>query len=242
MKKILLLVIFVLFLPSIGFADEIIKGHYCYTYGDNESLKEARELTRTLAIRDAIESYRVFVESTSTVKNFKLTNDLIQMITSGYLKNVKVLKHTEKGRTICETIQASISPKAVENIIKREVRKRTKKVEALGLDNNGYLKILKVKNVIKGDVTWKKLHDKELHIKVIVKVLQRTGSLYVSRYQNVKPYFKICVDFFDSDGDPVGGKSQFIHKSSTEMLPGEIKAVYFGIPSDAKSWRVWLPK
>ena len=45
MKRMLLLVIFVLFLPSIGFADEIIKGHYCYTYGDNESLKEARELT-----------------------------------------------------------------------------------------------------------------------------------------------------------------------------------------------------
>jgi hypothetical protein len=233
MKRMLLLVIFVLFLPSIGFADENIKGHYCYTYGDNESLKEARELTRTLAIRDAIETYRIFVESTSTVKNFKLTNDLIQMITSGYLKNIKVLKHTEKDRTICETIQASISPKVVENIIKREVRKRTKKVETLGLDNNGYLKILNVKNEIIG---------RQRLLCVTVKVLQRTGSLDWSMPRNNKPYFKICVDLFDSDGDPIGGKSQFIHKSSTEMLPGEIKAVFFEIPGRAESWRVWLPK
>ena len=189
-----------------------------------------------MAIRDAIESYRIFVESTSTVKNFKLTNDLIQMITSGYLKNIKVLKHTEKERTVCETIQASISPKAVENIIKREVRKRTKKVEKLGLDNNGYLKILKVKNALKGDTSWRRPH-----IEVIVKVLQRTGSLYPPSDKNLSHRFKICVDFFDSDGDPIGGYSKFIHQY-TDMLPGEIRAVSFEIPSDVKSWRVWLPK
>lgn len=236
MKKILLLTMFFLFLPSICLSDETIKGHYCYTYGDNESLKEARELTRTLAIRDAIESYRVFIESTSTVKNFKLTNDLLQMISSGYLKNVEVLEHTEKGRTICETIQAGISPKAVENLVKRAVRKRTKRFEELGLDNNGCLKILKVddRSYSIGD---------QRYIKVIVKVLKRTGGLFTSSDQNEKPCFKICVDFFDYNGDPMGGSSKFVHTDFIEMLPGEIKALYIKKPSsDLKSFRIWLPR
>jgi len=99
--------------PSFSFADDIIEGHYCYTYGDSESLKEARELTRTLAIRNAIESYRVFITSTSNVKNFSLTNDRLQIITSGHLRDVKVVYHKEEGKTICDQIQATISAKAV---------------------------------------------------------------------------------------------------------------------------------
>lgn len=229
------ILVLILFLPYISLADETIKGHYCYTYGDNESLKEARELTRTLAIRDAIESYRVFLESTSNVKNFRLTNDLIQTISSGYLKNIKVIKHMEKDRTICDTIQCTVSPQAIENIIKREVRKRTKKVEKLGLDNNGYLKILNVKRV--------NLEYLGPCIKVIVRVLRRTGSLWLPSEQNAKPYFKVCIDFYDSAGDPIGGDSKFIHESGTEMLPGEITTVQFlNIHSGITSYRAWLPK
>jgi len=121
--KLVLVLTAILFIHAVCgqpcFADEIIKGNYCYTYGDNESLIEAKELTRTLAIRNAIESYRLFVESTTNVKNFQLTNDIVQMLSSGYLKNVKVLAHSEEGRTICETIQASISPQAVDKEYKQ---------------------------------------------------------------------------------------------------------------------------
>jgi len=211
-------------------AGETIIGHYCYTYGDNESLIEARELVRTLAIRNAIESYRVFIQSTTNVKNFKLTSDIIQIITSGYLKNVKVIEHSEKGRTICETIQASIEPKALKNIIKREIKRRTKKIEEMGIDNNGYLKILNIK----------KLNNSK--IRVTVKVLKRTGSLYFSSDRNKKPYFRICIDFYDSEGNPFEGNCSFIHTSSVEMIPGQITAVYFSIPSETVSYRVWLPK
>ena len=121
MKRFSWLVSFLLFFPLHSFADDLIQGHYCYTYGDNESLKEARELTRSLAIRNAIESYRAFIISASAVKNFQLTNDLVQIITSGYLKDIKVVEYKEDGRTICEKIQASVSPQAVESAIKKEV-------------------------------------------------------------------------------------------------------------------------
>lgn len=35
--------------PILSQGEEVINGHYCYTYGDNESLKEAREMTKALA-------------------------------------------------------------------------------------------------------------------------------------------------------------------------------------------------
>jgi len=100
--------------PLLSFADDIIQGHYCYTYGDNESLREARDVTRSLATRNAIESYQVFISSASNVQNSQLTNDLVQIISSGYLKDIKVIEHEEQGRTICETIQARIvSPEGI---------------------------------------------------------------------------------------------------------------------------------
>ena len=134
------------FLSSLSFADEIITGRYCYTYGDNESLIEAREITRTLAIRNAIESYRIYVEATTKVTNFMLTNDIIQTISSGYLKEIKVLNHTEVGRTICETISCKVDPNSIEEVLKKSVQNRIESVESTGVDNNGYLKILNVRN------------------------------------------------------------------------------------------------
>jgi hypothetical protein len=101
------------------------------------------------------------------------------------------------------------------------------------LDNNGYLKILNIKK--DSDSYGKK-------ISVIVKVLQPTGSLYYSYNKNDKPYLKICVDLFDSEGNPIKGCSSFVHDSAVEVLPGEIKKVslcYIG--DDVKSYRVWLP-
>lgn len=126
-----LLLFIALFEASISFGDETILGHYCYTYGDSESLQQARNTTRALAIRNAIESYRVFVESTSVAKDLTLTKDLVQIISAGYLRNVKVIEHRENGRTICDTIQASISPAEIENVIKRELRKRRLKGQEL---------------------------------------------------------------------------------------------------------------
>lgn len=231
MKKMIILAIFSLFFSSPSYAGEIIKGHYCYTCGDNESLKEGREITKTLAIRDAVESHKAFIESTSIVRDFRLTSDIIQIISSGHLEDIKVIEHTEKDRTICETIEVSVSPKTLKDIIKREIREKRKQVEELGVDNNGCLKILRVKR------------EKDRYgyrIQVIVKVLRRTGSLFVPHKRNKKPCFKICIDFFDLEGVPIGGDSKFIHESDVEMLAGEIKVIDFYAPFDVKSYRVWL--
>lgn len=122
--KIILLAVYLY--PISSFADDTISGHYCYTFGDNESLKEAKEITRSLAIKNAIESYRIFVASTSKINNFQLTNDLIQVISSGYLKDLKVKKHSENGRKICDTVEAKVSPQDVENALRDAIANRDK--------------------------------------------------------------------------------------------------------------------
>ena len=229
LKAKLGLILCLLLIPTLGIADEVIKGSYCYTYGDNESLREARDITRSLAIRNAIESFGVYVVSTMTVKDFVLTDDLVNTISTGYLKDIQVLEHTEKGRTICDTIQGRISPDDVKAIIDREISKRPQAGTPTKELNNGCLEIVKVK---------KRYNE----VKVVVKVLQPTGALVSTADMNAKPCFRVLVDFFDTDGDPMGGARQFIHNSPNEMLPGQIQTLYFEIPYGAESYKAWLSK
>ncbi|HSR12528.1 MAG TPA: hypothetical protein VLS90_13895, partial [Thermodesulfobacteriota bacterium] len=58
--------------PGRAHADNVIRGKACYIYGDNESLKAAREMTRSMALRDALESAGVFLSSRSAAEKFSL--------------------------------------------------------------------------------------------------------------------------------------------------------------------------
>jgi tetratricopeptide (TPR) repeat protein len=116
-------------------ADDLIRGKYCYTYGDSESLKDARDITKTLAIKNALESYKVFVPSTTKINNFTLTDDMVQTLSAGYLRDVKVLHHSENGRTICDTVTATVKPRDIEVFIEQEATKR-QNVSVTSADND----------------------------------------------------------------------------------------------------------
>lgn len=226
-KTLFHLAVCLLVLPALCAADETIRGHYCYTYGDNESLREARESTRTLAIRDAVESFGVYVVSTMTVKDFVLTDDLVNTISSGYLKNIEVLAHTEEGRTICDTIQGRISPQDVQALIDGEVRKRTPAGAPAKNDANGCLEILQAQK-------W------YTQVKVVVRVLKATGALVTPADLESKPCYRVQVDFMDADGIPVGNAGQYLHNSPNSMLPGEVATLYFDAPYGAANFKAWL--
>lgn len=268
MKIIKFTLILTTFLSSFSFADEIITGRYCYTYGDKESLIEAREITRTLAIRNAIESYRIYVEATTKINNFMLTNDIIQTISSGYLREIKVLNHTEVGRTICETISCKVDPNSIEEVLKKSVRNRIESVESTGINNNGYLKILSVRNDEKNNcisvstkilVTITEFRDEHVEkqreygppklswtpeqaekYKIFV------GS-YPSGYKPKvnDPYLKIYITYFDESGAPIDGDSKSFVKDESDptVASGEIRCISFcNIPDRTKSYKVWLYK
>lgn len=96
--------------PILAHSENIIQGKSCYTYGDSESMKAAREMVRSMALRDALESSGIFLYSESTTKNFVLKEDSVRILSSGTLKNIQIVEHVEEGRKICETIEASFVP------------------------------------------------------------------------------------------------------------------------------------
>ena len=109
-------VVFLLIATVIS-AQDVIWSTYSYTYGDSESLVEARETCRNLALREAIESYSVYVESSTEVENFQVSEDIIQTLAAGYLKDVNIIEQTEEGRTITMTVEATVQSDEVEALI-----------------------------------------------------------------------------------------------------------------------------
>ncbi len=131
-------IIIILFTNAAWCADKI-SGSACYTYGDNESLVQAEQMTKTLAIRNAIESYSIFIESTSTVRDFQLSSDLINTISTAQVKGVKVLKRLESGRKLCYTVEGYVEPFEMQIAIKDYLSGRSAEVQ---LQGNGWIKIV----------------------------------------------------------------------------------------------------
>ena len=105
----------------------LLEGEYSYTYGDNETVVEAKNISFKMALRNTIESYKIFILSTSTVKNFRLINDLIQVISSGYLEDIKIISQKIEGRSVTTKVQAYVVPKDIQNIIENKVKSTVEK-------------------------------------------------------------------------------------------------------------------
>lgn len=178
-----------------------------------ESLIEAKGLCYTMAIRNAIESLTVFIQSTATVDNYQLKNDLVQAIASGYIYNLKIDNETVERRTIYYKISGYVNPNSVKNIVQNRIQIE-KKSELPGIDENEYIKIIKV--VEDGDK---------------IKIFYRSKG---SNYNE-----PICVDYYDIEGEPIEGDKRYTEEG---LFKGEYRWVYFYKPTNAKSYRIWLPK
>jgi hypothetical protein len=107
--------------PNASSASETVEGFACYSYGDQETPQQGSQKAMILARRSAVESYRVFVKSESSVKDFQLVEDVIMEASSGMLSHVKILKREENGRNLCLTISANIDPEPMEALIKQKI-------------------------------------------------------------------------------------------------------------------------
>ena len=123
------IVLLLIWIPFI-FAQDKIQGSYTYTYGDKESLVEARQTCKDLAVRDAIESYYVFIQSSTGVENFQTKEDIIQSIAAGYLKDLTIVEQKEEGRTITMTVEATVMPDEVERLVQELANRDESKSEA----------------------------------------------------------------------------------------------------------------
>jgi hypothetical protein len=126
-KLLLAVILAIISFPSIVLATRAqIHADYCYQYGDSESLMVAKEISYAMALRKAIEQYKTFVVSTSTVEDFQLKEDLIQTIASGYVEDIQIIKQDVRGRTVCTELIGYVDPDAVEGLVGRRIQKPKK--------------------------------------------------------------------------------------------------------------------
>ena len=124
MKKILFGIAALAAWVAFASAQDVIRGTYSYTYGDKETLVEARQTCKDLAIRDAIESYYLYVESSSRVENNVLKNDMVGSLAAGYIKNLRTVEQKEEGRSITITIEAEVNPEEVNKLVEKKLAEK----------------------------------------------------------------------------------------------------------------------
>ena len=218
--------LFLILIPVVLFAqNEKVKvtGEYTYTYGDNESLLEAKSLCYTMAIRNAIESLTVYVESTATVDNYQLKNDLVQIISSGYIEELNIDNETINGRTVYYKISGIVNLIAVKQIIHNKI-KTNFKAKLHGIDENNALKILKISESHHYSLYGMDNFDS-------ITVLYQAKDGYDNKY--------IMIDYYDYNGDFLPGDKT---RTESGLMPGEIRTVEINKPANAYSYRVWLVK
>lgn len=101
---------------------EPVRGLGCYTYGDGETPALAHAAAKAEARKQAVESYRVYLQSASTVKNFQLEHDVVETASAAILQGEQVEKKEEKGREICITIAAEINPVEMDKLIQERIK------------------------------------------------------------------------------------------------------------------------
>ena len=111
-------------------AKETVRGSHCYRYGDNETFNNAREAAIAIALKQAIRSHRVFVASSTRVKNFQLDEDIIAATSFAMLKETTVEKEERKPQEVCVTVTASLNTNSAEELIRQRIAAKEVAIEA----------------------------------------------------------------------------------------------------------------
>ena len=111
-------------------AKDTVHARHCYRYGDDETFNKARETAINIALKQAIRSHRVFIESSTRVKNFQLEDDIIATTSVAMLKNTSVEKEERKPQEICVTVTASLNTNSAEELIRQRLAAKEVALEA----------------------------------------------------------------------------------------------------------------
>ena len=219
-----------LFPPGLSAAELPFQGHACIPLEEND-LRAARLLARTAAIRHAIRTTGVLDELPAQAPP-GLAGDILQMLRSGHLDEVRVLEHEESDAAVCETVEIRVDPGALRQAVRRKLGTATGRDEEPGLGGNGCLRILAVQEE----------EDRYgRRVTVTVQAKRMTGPLHTPEHRRGRPCFKVCIDFFGPGGVPMDGDARYIDETAEGLLRGEIRTLAFHAPGEVQSYRVWLP-
>ncbi len=198
--------------PRVKAAEKVkISGEAQYTYGDSESIIEARETCYSMAVRNAIEGYKAFVASTSEVKDYQLIKDLIKTISSGCVEGLKIVEENISKRTIYIKVEGFIISTKTDKLLEREINWWKSNAVELGEPvSNGYIKILEVRQLD--------------NIVVLVYTILKHES-------GVLNY--IIIDQYNADGNPIRGQWEYVDGVNPK---GVILEEEFIIPRKGKTY------
>nr|MDH4357062.1 DUF4384 domain-containing protein [Nitrospira sp.] len=100
---------------------EVVRGHGCYGFGDDQTPSQARRGAMVKAQEDAVRNHGVFVKASSRIKNFQMEEDIIQTTSAAMLQEIVVEKEERKPQEICITLRAKISPVSIEDMIQQRI-------------------------------------------------------------------------------------------------------------------------
>ena len=183
MKIIRIAVTILSLVPTLLSAGEIVSGEACYRFSDQDSIQAARDIALSMAKREALEGYSVFVESTSAVENFTLKNDLISSLSVAVLRKMKITETQDlANRKICTEISAEIEPFEIKQRVTAAInrfRRQSMNIPT-GLPETKWGKVLKAE-------------EQKEALRVVVECKTRNDSLLGSR---------VRVIHYDTDGIP----------------------------------------
>jgi len=99
-----------------------VEGKGCFIFGDNDTPSSAKETALAIARRNAIETYKVFLDSSSTMSNFVLEQDVVNTLATGYLYDIKIVDTTEMNREVCVTVEGFIKPQEFDRVLNEKIK------------------------------------------------------------------------------------------------------------------------
>ena len=231
MKNIIICILFVSVLTAQKRVT--IDGEAEYKFSDNETLIEAKSLCYNMALRNAVESYQIFVSSMTDVQNFQLRNDIIQTLSTGYLEDLTVVDERidKNNNIIYYKLKAYIKPEPFKKALKQEVKRRSNFAKPAAVNKGKYLSIINIseRNGIINVVYKKNFGDNKIG---------NDDCDYISSGGS-SCYSYIMIDYYDEDSIPMNGDRRSTPKG---LVAGEIRKVSFGKENGVKSYRVWVTK
>jgi len=165
--------LFFVFLISFSFAfSNTIYGEYTYTYGDDETLTEAKQKCQTLAKRDAVEKFATYLRSETIVRNYQAESDEIIANAEAMMMDVKIVEeNTDKlTSSIYYKISAEVDEKKILGVYEEKEKMRLEQAEAE-----------REKQSIQQESERKALEEKLDHERELAKIEQATEKYKLTR-------------------------------------------------------------
>ncbi|MBT6471016.1 MAG: outer membrane protein assembly factor BamE [Candidatus Marinimicrobia bacterium] len=216
MKNLSLILLFCLSC-ALGQGRTLIEGEAEYNFSDRETLIEAKSLCYNMALRNAVESYQIFVSSMSDVRNMQLRNDIIQTLSTGYLEDLTVVDERidKNNNIIYYKLKAYIQPESFKKALKQEVARKVNFSRSAAITENDKIRILKISK------------ESRTRIEFIYQTKKEMGT---SRQV-------INITYYGSDGIPVGGETKTI---GYRLGANEVRNDYF-YNRKGDYFEIWFP-